>query len=288
MNRQRGLTITELMVSLGIGLALMAVATYILLAGRQGYRTQDDVARLEENARFALFAISREIRLAGYAPANLSKFSEAPAILCDAPGGPSRSGPSRPAVAGCNDRSFSVPPEGRTLLTDEITVSFYGSGDGSGDGSITDCEGNKLAAGSPPMPVSDTFYIDYDSASKEPALFCTGQSGTRVMLASGVEAFQVLYGENTDENEPPDRFQPAGVVDMANVVSVKVALLLRTPGNGATGKDSRVYNLFGDSYAPGNAAPLGDAGSVFTAPGDLRARRFFTTTVSLRNRLRSQ
>jgi len=59
-----GMTLIELMVALAIGLFLMIGAVTVFLQGRATFRVTETVARLQENARFALDAIEPDIRMA--------------------------------------------------------------------------------------------------------------------------------------------------------------------------------------------------------------------------------
>lgn len=64
--RQRGLTLIELMVALTIGLFLVSGILYIYLSTRASYASNDAAARVQEDARFAMERLTREIRMAGY------------------------------------------------------------------------------------------------------------------------------------------------------------------------------------------------------------------------------
>lgn len=63
---QKGLSLVELMVALAIGLLLMAGVLQIYLGSRQSYRVQESLSRLQENGRFALMFMEKDIRMAGY------------------------------------------------------------------------------------------------------------------------------------------------------------------------------------------------------------------------------
>ncbi len=63
---QRGLTIIELMVSLALSLVVLSALTYIYVSSRGAYRSNEAVARVQENGRFAMDWLSREIRNAGF------------------------------------------------------------------------------------------------------------------------------------------------------------------------------------------------------------------------------
>lgn len=64
--RQRGLTITELMVSVAISIVVLSALVYVYVGSRGAYRTNEAVARVQETGRFALEWIARDIRSAGY------------------------------------------------------------------------------------------------------------------------------------------------------------------------------------------------------------------------------
>ena len=64
--RQRGLTLVELMISLTLGLLITLAIGYLYTNSRQTYRMNDNVARMQENGRYAMEMIGRDIRMAGY------------------------------------------------------------------------------------------------------------------------------------------------------------------------------------------------------------------------------
>jgi type IV pilus assembly protein PilW len=63
---QRGIGLVEIMVALTLGLVLMGGVLQIFLSNKQTYRMQEAHARLQENGRFAMEKLSRDIREAGY------------------------------------------------------------------------------------------------------------------------------------------------------------------------------------------------------------------------------
>jgi len=84
---------------------------------------------------------------------------------------------------------------------------------------------------------------------------------------------QVTFGEDLNGDLSPEHYVPANAIaNMANVVSVHVALLIRSdqPMNQKLG--NKIYRLAGE-----NAGPFADK----------HARRVFSGTVRLRNCLRN-
>jgi type IV pilus assembly protein PilW len=64
---QRGLTLTELMVSVAIGLVVLVALGKVYLGSRGAYRTNEALARVQETGRVALDLIARDLRSTGFA-----------------------------------------------------------------------------------------------------------------------------------------------------------------------------------------------------------------------------
>ena len=101
-------------------------------------------------------------------------------------------------------------------------------------------------------------------------------------LVEGVENMQLRYGVDTDDNGTADEYRTAaeviaGAVDdgardvrWRQVVSVRVAMLLRSPDRAAVPSGTRTYTLLGTEVTPA------DDGAM---------RQVYETTIALRNRL---
>lgn len=63
--RQAGFSIVELMVALVLGLLLMGGVINIFLTNQQAFRTNENMGRLQENARISFELMAREVRQAG-------------------------------------------------------------------------------------------------------------------------------------------------------------------------------------------------------------------------------
>jgi type IV pilus assembly protein PilW len=66
MHRQQGLSLVEIMVSLVAAMILTAGVIQIYSANKQTYRAAEASARLQENGRFAMELLGRDIRRGGY------------------------------------------------------------------------------------------------------------------------------------------------------------------------------------------------------------------------------
>ena len=88
-------------------------------------------------------------------------------------------------------------------------------------------------------------------------------------LVEGVEDLQIFYGIDTDNNRTPNRYVTANNVgDWGNVVSAEVRLLLQTLDDNLATQANKQYTF--------NDVP--------SVSPDLRLRRTFTNTISIRNR----
>lgn len=65
--QQRGLSLIELMISITIGLILMGALTYIFVGSRGAYRSNENLARVQETGRFALDYLAQDLRMVSYA-----------------------------------------------------------------------------------------------------------------------------------------------------------------------------------------------------------------------------
>ena len=66
IRQQQGLTLVELMIALTLGLIVIAALVAVFSSSNQNYRQNEALASLQDNARFALDALSRDLAMAGY------------------------------------------------------------------------------------------------------------------------------------------------------------------------------------------------------------------------------
>jgi len=280
------MSLVELMIAMTIGLVLAIVASNAYLSASTAQSSQTDLTRIQESARFTFDLLAREARHAGYRDntvvgANWITFDTSSAATS--------------YISGTNDATTVTLLGGATPAvlnnSDTITFQYYGddnTANTAADGSILDCTGNPLRRND---LLTETIYVAADATnSNEPTLFCAtsrnGAAATQVALIPGVESLQILYGEDTDADGVINYYVPIGnVANLGNVKSIWVSTVIRAPGSSAVAAQSQVFNHFGTTYAPGNAAPSGDAGSVFTSPTDSRPRRVLSSVMALRNNL---
>lgn len=66
IRRMAGLSLVELMIAMAIGLVVMLGVVQVFAASRESYRLSEGLARVQENSRFALDTLQRELRMAGH------------------------------------------------------------------------------------------------------------------------------------------------------------------------------------------------------------------------------
>lgn len=273
---ERGFTLIELMIAVTIGLLLTVVVASLFIHSRSTYGATDELSRMQENIRHTNHLLARMVHHAGYmstpnayrdveqAPANT-----APLVVYDAVVNPVFTGVEGVGLAA---DGFANP--------DSFTVRFQGSGNGTGtpDGTVTDCQGREIDSG---QFSANRFFIQA-GANGGNALWCNNGVGD-AELVPDVENMQLLLGEDTvhwqdgssRRDRSTDRYLPIADVllagNMNKVMSVRVALLFRTPNIAATvvPEAKRTYNLNGVVVGPYN---------------DKRIRRAVAMSLNVRNR----
>jgi type IV pilus assembly protein PilW len=334
-NHQGGLTLMELLVAMTLGLFLLAGVIVAYLSSSQSYRVNETSSHLQEGARFALFKLGSNLRMAGHT--GCFKVTSSSAVNNLATSAPSYSAATvlvgadaiaaskyTSAVAGTDDitvrKASASAVNLKTLMatgvplvpSKTVAITLFSNPYNFAANDllfVADCERADLFCASTASATSiahgtacnssDTFSKAYGpdaqvmayeesvfyirtNADEEPALYWDNRSGgasTTEELATGVEDMQICYGEDTNSNTEVDVYRPAGsVVNWANVVSVRVSLLMRTTKD-AVAASPQAYAI--DKNCDGDTLDAGEA----TTPTDLRLRRVFTSTIGLRNRL---
>jgi len=245
LRRQTGLTLVELMVSLGLGLLLVSAVGSVYLGSTQTFRTSQESSRIQETGRYAFDVIGRSLRHAGYAPMNYV-------------------GPAIGPVRG-TDGSGGAP--------DTITTQ---RGWDKGDRSCVDATGQENQL------VQEIFRIDTVNAELEcEGTITPDPSGGSQPFLSRVEDLQILYGIDIDEDPYASANQylpePAPTSSWDDVVSVRVCILVQSEEEGV-GPLNPTYLTCAGALNPGDPNALAQA-------GDTRLRRTFVATFALRNRI---
>lgn len=78
---QSGLSLIELMISILLGLILTIGVVSVYIESKNNYQSEDQLARIQENGRYALTLLKRELTLAGFYAGNLETDSMTPSTL---------------------------------------------------------------------------------------------------------------------------------------------------------------------------------------------------------------
>ncbi len=306
---QRGFTLIELMIAMLIGVFLMTGVIQIFLSAKQAYRLQENLSRLQENGRFAMDMITKDIRMAGYVayaclPVTIlpSAFAAADTTWC------SNSTGNKNCIASTTVTTGNTV---NTIRTDVIRSYQWSNLVVASPPTAASCPPT-----APPAVLTNQSEISYfirgdDSNSKMPALFRFDSGSASLQeRAESIERMQILYGIDTDATPDyvPNYYANADTVNTAavwnKIVSIRVTLLVVTPDNGLTdAPQPYVFNgiTYGTTANPipkicssnGVVVDTALAGSS-TAPtctspdkliDDLRIRRVFSSTIAVRNRL---
>lgn len=263
-HKHHGFTMVELMVSLALGMLVAAAATQLLVTNAVSFTAQRGITDVQDNGRFAMDFISRDIRPAGLKPANTYD-NQYPSIVVEAPQMPGATA----AVITTNAAPSTGLGASDQLLVQRLTLV-----------ETVDCEGNAVPAN---RYVVSRYFLRADPATNaESALACdggfhdetvlSGVGDTGVVLLGGVENFQVLLGVG-NAGYPERFFRPDEYA------------LLPTPRPRVIAV--RVGTLVASADRTQQVAALPDLNVldevVEDLPNDGRIRRVFVTSIALRN-----
>lgn len=344
LKAQNGLSLVELMISLLVGLILLAGVIQVLISNRQASRLQEAIAGIQDNARVASEYLSRAIRkadywgcttdvtnytnhlnptgsgyvdfstftglagtegdglngsdsitVAGLGSGNVIGSGAAIALTSQMPNTSANIQVTSNASINVGDIVFLGNCSGGDIFqvtgtpsTDKITKNSGSGSPGNMGGTCTNtgngacnnclCQAYGTDAQLFTGIVQNTFTIAAGS-NGEPTLMLTDSTGT-YELAQGIEQMQLSYGEDTNNDGSADRYLQANdaALNMDRVVSVKVNLLVRSEE--AVSQSNQTYRFNWEERQAANAS----VDLEQTAP-DLRLRRVYSMTVSVRNRV---
>ena len=75
-NKENGFTLVELLIAMAIGLIILAALSSTFLMQRKIYDVQEQIVEMVQTARAAMDMMTREIRMAGYAPTGTMQKSD--------------------------------------------------------------------------------------------------------------------------------------------------------------------------------------------------------------------
>jgi type IV pilus assembly protein PilW len=247
---QKGVTLIEMMVSMVISLLLILAASSVYIAGKEGFKTNDDRSRNLESGRLAIDILARNIRMAGSYNFDASN-PQTNTVF--------QTGGFRPI--------FADQVAGRDRLSVAYdSIQTYNAGKLEG----TDCEGQPIGVGM----VRNRFSVSADGQ-----LMCEGTgSTTPIPIVTSVADWQIRFAQITNPTEEgqPDPANPTiQVVDVGGVTSWE---------------DVRTVHIcldvisFEDKTLVGATPGLNCRGVAF--PSDNRVHKIYRSVVNIRNQTR--
>lgn len=267
------MTLIEIMISMVIGLFLIAGVIQIFVSTKLSYGIQNAVVRIDENSRFSLEFLAGNIRLTGY-----------------------RMLPWKDSISDVFSQTTTLFPgsgqyisgtEGGATQADQINIRFQGSVNSAGtaDGRILDCEGTS---------VGNTL-VELSFSLSGTNLVCTinGATPIEVVLAENITNMQILYGFDSDGNGSVNQYLKASsVTNWTQVLSIKLGLVLSSEASLAKSalsflslSDNPMNSVF-DNNADGEPDLFKSSGSSnydSKTAADKRIYKVYTSTVTLRN-----
>ena len=310
IDRQKGFTLIEIMIALLLGIFLTSGVIQIFLGSKQSYRMQDNLSRLQENGRFAMYFIARDIRMSGYwgcvknndnvitnniDTTDSDYDSTIHAFTNSITGTNGTVDGTNPAL----DASDSITIKGAfdsgvriTASSSAVSALSTASGQSVGDIAIvSDCRTGDIfqvdtaanqAPGNTAATVSKVYGIDSRIFELQTIVYSikTGAGGLLSLfredsdgdneLIEGIENMQIVYGVDNDGNKTPDYYVPA-----SGGLDFSKVISIRISLLVQTIDDNVTKQTLAYTYN----------GGTNSAPVDRRKRQVFSSTIALRNQL---
>ena len=293
---QQGRTLVELMISMTIGLAIVAAIMTVYLSTTSTSRQSNAVTRMSEDAAIGFTMIGNYLRVDGYSQPRVL-LSVGSATVNGVSISPADRNFTGMALRGCDNGFASVAAAFDSLTCastgvagqSALAMRFEGDLDSTlpVNGNPSDCLSNEVT-GSAASAVDGSNYKLIDSrlfvstaANGTPELYCAGNGGAtpyaRQPLLQFVEAMALTYGvANNSQGRNVTNFMTQAQLDASSgttasrwgrVVSVRACLVMRS-------QDTQQESTQSYVNCEGN--------SVTTTDGF--SRRAFTSVFTLRNR----
>lgn len=306
---QQGFTLIELMVSLVLGLIIVAAATMLFIAGQKSLALQQGAADIQDNANFALNYITKDVRMANLnnstATMNASLANGGIVFSTTNLAGISTANVSQSAVSGTSNV---------TTGSDQLTIQYLPT-ESQINGGLFDCEGTQVQFIDPvakTIPfVVERYFVRRDSniGSNETAatalsLVCAAgrsndmtafNSDTGQIIMKRVDYFRVLL---TVQNSAGS-FRDMSISDYvtnaptARILGVKIGLLARS--SQSVGIDSNInlakkFAILDKSPNPANPSDQSSDQSVtlnstIQSATTKNLRQVVIQTIAIRNAL---
>lgn len=293
-DQSHGRSLVEIMIALTISMVILIALVTLFAANKQIYRVTDDKARLDEEGRLAINLIAFHLRMAGYGSLITAKPVDAMKTPYTNFMSPSQlenysGSPKLEAVQGCSggfvDASAVAHICKNTDSADGIIIRYVvdtNNANLTATNLPTDCLGQKVIVN--PSVVENRFFVSTNTSSSLPELYCVGNGGSAVNVASfssspqpiveNVSDMRISYGFDSDGDQSADGFHSAESVsalpqpNWSRVVSAQICLVMRSANNGLTTNKQQYRNC---------------SGALVTA-SDRRLYATFSSVIAVRSR----
>jgi type IV pilus assembly protein PilW len=239
-----GMTLIEVLLALALGCFLVLGLVQIVAAASSASLLQRNQAELLDRARFAIGTVGRSVRQAGYRPEPWNSTYSSEALGDGSLDGASLAVGDRLQLRGWSDRNC-----------------------------FDNRNPDRDVSGRPRFYLRESqFELTTEGSLAHTCRYGPGPDNLTTQIARqglvpGVEAFEVLYGEDADADGNIDRWLRAGQwADAGSVLGLRVGLLLASD----------------DAVAEPATATFDVLGSPLQAPADGRLRRLFDFALAIR------
>ena len=280
--RQTGLSLIELLVSLGLGLFIVAGIFQVTVGSRQAFEVIEAQSMAQESGRFGTYFISDSVRNAGYI--NLGDvdalqgddFAQALMDTLDFTSNLNALWPAEglfvegATVAG-SDNALAAGMANAKSSSDLLVMRMQGDASYDTAGttfSMTDCQGSMLSTDQNTRTHVSFYVSDSNNLVCRADQAGAAGSSTAVELVSGVEEMQIVYGVDTVAGTSFLNAASMTATDWASVSSVRVALLTASDNTPLDRQANSEFRLLDQPRTVNN---------------DGKMRQVFDQTIALRN-----
>lgn len=260
--RQKGMTLVELMIALLIGTGIIAGIMSAFITTNRSVMLNDALSRNQETGRFALEYITNFVRMAGYD--ELDQGLDIPLFITSG------------SLVNCNgaDADACAGNDMAGIRGDRLSIPYNTSLQ-----PINDCMGGVAGGTNPNMWAVNVFWVDTTGVLMCHVFDATTKSwiGSSVPLVSGIETMEFLLGVSTIDDDAVSEYLTVDQVDARGLVnsvrSVRISLLVNSEEEDSesvhdTNIDDRSYSVL-------------DRRITDFYDGNLR--HIFTTTINFSN-----
>lgn len=259
--QQQGFTLIELMISLILGLLVIAAAMAIFLSGQRSLNMQTGMSELQQNSIFGLSQLTHDLRHVNLNTTTTYKITKA-----TPGGGIVFSATNFPGISTAHVTTQNIKATNMNMNSDQLTIQYMPNMSG-----LVNCEGTELTNFT--RPNIQRYYIEETSSgSGRYNLMCDagGSSGTlgsgAQVLLQDIEVFKVRFGVKTAKGGIRYKL-PNELTNTDVILSAEVGVIARSSSSVGTDKDinpNRSFALFGQNVQLNSSIPTPYLREVFS------------------------